>query len=104
MTSELKQWAEKRWAVVGFTHERAKEIIRDIESSCGKEIHRKIESKYELMTEFTDGTVLRHIRASENSRGHRFGKLWCDKSVNRDILNCVILPMYFGEQDDIIWL
>lgn len=104
MDNEMKQWLEKRWAVVGFTHERAKEIIEDIVSSCGKEVSRRMISRYMLRIEFTDGTVLQHIRASENARGNKIGKMWCDKSVNRDILNCVILPMYFGEQNDIVWL
>lgn len=104
MDDKLKQWADQRWAVVGFTHERAKEIIDEIVSSCGKEISRKIINKYELRIEFADGTTLRHIRASENSRGNKFGKMWCDKDIDRDILYCVIMPMYYGNRDDIIWL
>lgn len=104
MDDKLNQWREKSWAVVGFTHERAKEIIDEIASSCGKEISKKIISKNELRIEFTDGTILRHLRASENSRGFRIGKMWCDKDINRDILHCIVMPMYLGNRDDIIWL
>lgn len=107
MDNEQNQWMQrmqKRWAVVGFTHERAKEIIDEIVSSCGKEISRKLICMNEIRIEFTDGTVLRHIRASNNARGHKFGKMWCDKNINRDIFDSVIMPIYFGERDDIVWL
>lgn len=104
MDDKMRQWLEKRWAVVGFTHERAKEIIEDIVSSCGKEVSRRMISSYTLRIEFTDGTVLQHIRASENARGNKIGKMWCDKDINKDILHEVIMPIYFGDRDDIIWL
>lgn len=104
MDDKMRQWLEKRWAVVGFTHKREKEIIEDIVSSCGKEVSRRMISSYTLRIEFTDGTVLQHIRASENARGNKIGKMWCDKDINRDILHKVIMPIYFGDRDDIIWL
>lgn len=104
MDDKVNQWAEKRWAVVGFTHERAKEIIDEIVSSCGKEISRRFICKNDIRIEFTDGTMLRHIRASDSSRGNKFSKMWCDKDINRDILYCVIMPNYFGGRDDIVWL
>ena len=104
MNDKMRQYVEKRWAVVGFTHERAKEIIENITSSCDKEISRKIISRNEIRIEFNDGTILCHIRASENSRGHKFGRMWCDKDIDRDVLHCVIMPMYLGNRDEIIWL
>ncbi len=104
MDNKIKQLYEKRWAVVGFNHERARKIIEDIVSSCGKEVGRRIIGKGTLLIEFSDGTVLRHILASEYSRGYRIGKMWCDKDINREILHRVIMPMYFGNRDDIIWL
>lgn len=104
MDEEFNHLVSKRWAVVGFTHDRAKEIIEDIVSSCGKEVSRRMVSSQTLRIEFTDGTVLQHIRASENARGNKIGKMWCDKDINKDILYCVIMPIYFGDRDDIVWL
>lgn len=104
MFNRVAQFASKRWAVVGFTHDGAKEIIEDIVSSSGKEVSRRLISKNMLLIEFSDGTTLQHIRASENSRGYRIGRMWCDRDINKDILHCVIMPMYFGDRDDIVWL
>lgn len=104
MDENLKQFASNRWAVVGFTHERAIEIIEEIAASCGKEINRKMLTNNEIVIEFSDDTTLQHIRASESSIGYRIGKMWCDKNVNKDILYSVIRQMYFGKWDDIIWL
>lgn len=104
MGEKLKQWASNHWAVVGFTHERAIEIIEEIAASCGKEINRKILTKKEIIIIFADGTTLEHIEASELSIGRRIGKMWCDKDINKDILHHVIMPMFFGKWDDIIWL
>ena len=98
------KFAKNRWAVVGFDQDRAVQLIASIEESSGKEISRKIQSKNELRTEFTDGTLLRWFKASDSARGQRIGKMWCDKNINEDILRCMILPMYSGKREDIIWL
>ena len=93
-----------RWAVVGFDYDTAKQLIADIEESSGKEISRRIQTKHEIRTEFTDGTLLRWINVSDSARGQRFGKMWCDKNINKDIFRCIIMPMYFGEKEDIYWV
>lgn len=94
----------KKWVLVGFPHEIAREVMDDIESSCGKTVSRRIRSKYELRTEFTDGTILRHMRASDSIRGYKFDKMWCDKTIDEEYLHRVIIPMYSGKLADIIWL
>ena len=93
-----------RWAVVGFDYDTAKQLIASIEESSGKEMLRKMRTKNEMRTEFTDGTLLKWVKASESSRGQKFGKMWCDKNINEDIFKCVIMPMYFGKREDIIWI
>lgn len=100
----MKTWLEKRWAVVGFGYEKACQIISEIEQTCGKEISKQAYSRYEIRTYFSDGTQLMWVRASESSRGYKFGKMWCDKDINKRVLDCVILPCYFGKREDIIWL
>lgn len=96
--------AEKRWAVVGFDYDTAKQLIAIIEESSCKEVLRRVRSKLEMYTEFTDGTVLKWVKASESNRGQRFGKMWCDQYIDEDILKRTIMPMYFGKREDIIWL
>ena len=95
---------DNRWAVVGFDYGTARKIIADIEVSSGKEVLRRIYTKHEIRTEFTDGTLLKWVNASFSSRGQKFGKMWCDKNINEDVLKCIILPMYFGKREDIIWI
>lgn len=101
----INKFARDRWAVVGFDYYTAKQLITNIEESSGKEILRRVQSKNELFTEFTDGTLLRWIKASSNSiKGQKCGKMWCDKNINENIFKYVIMPMYFGKKEDIIWL
>lgn len=96
---------KKKWAVVGFDYNKAEALIIAIEhGATDKNILRRIRSKNELVTEFTDGTTLRWVRASENSRGRKFGKMWCDKNIDKNIFECVIMPMYFGKREDINWV
>lgn len=95
---------KKKWAVVGFDYDTAEQIINDIEASSDKEVLRRIRSRLEIRTEFTDGTSLRWVRASDSSRGCRIGKMWCDKNINEDIFRCVIEPLYLGKREDIVWV
>lgn len=104
MNEETKRLLEKRWAVVGFDCNTASQLMPKIELSCGKTVIRKIRSNSELRTEFSDGTILTWVRGTESSRGHRFGKMWCDKEIDKRIFDCVIMPHYFGEREDIIWI
>lgn len=74
-----------------------------IEKTCGKTVSKRIKSS-NLVTEFIDGTKLFWVSASESSKGFRFGKMWCDKKIDREIFDLVIMPSYFGNYEDIIWV
>ena len=100
----IYELAKNRWAVVGFDYDTARQIMTGIEESSGKEVSRRIQTKHEIRTEFTDGTLLRWVNASFSSKGQKIGKMWCDKNISEDVLKYVILPMYFGKREDIIWL
>lgn len=104
MDEEMKQRLGNKWAVVGFDYDSAFQLMSKIELSCGKNVSRKLHSKFELRTEFSDGTILTWVRASESSRGCKFGKMWCDKNIDKRVFDCVILPCYFGKREDIIWI
>lgn len=95
---------EKRWAVVGFDYDMAKALISAIEWSTNKDIVRRVQTKYELLTEFHDGTTLRWIKASDNTKGQRCDKMFCDKNIDENIFKHVIMPMYRGKKEDINWI
>ena len=95
---------DRRWAVVGFDYDRAAVIIDDIQAKCGKEVLRRVRNRLQQHVEFVDGTILEWVKASENSRGRKFGRMWCDKAINREVFNRIIRPCYYGSQEDIIWL
>ena len=99
-----KEAIDKKWYVVGFTRERAEEIILDIEKQSGKDVSRKVNSLTTIWTQFDDGTKAEWIRANDSIRGCRIGKMWCDKTIDKRILNEVIYPKYFGKKKDIVWL
>ena len=61
---DVYDFAKNRWAVVGFNYDRAKQIIDDIEESSGKDVLRRILTKHEIKTKFTDGTILKWVNAT----------------------------------------
>ena len=52
---------------------------------------------------FDDGVVLKWLPQRE-AHGIRFGKLYCDKHINTYFFDWVILPMYMGKKEDIVWI
>lgn len=102
--SGVNEFAEKRWAVVGFDYDMAEALITAIECSANKDILRRIQTRHELCTEFTDGTLLKWIKPSDSARGQKIGKMWCDKNIDKNIFETVILPIYFGNREDILWI
>lgn len=93
----------KRWAVVGFNYEQAGIIMSEIERNSGKTVSSKTMSRYSLQTAFADGTLLRWIPASDNARGHRFGKMWCDQNID-PITRRRVMSQYFGLPSEIVWV
>lgn len=103
--NRLNENFSKKWAVVGFDYEKAKILISAIEhSAIDKDILRRVQNKTTLLTEFTDGTSLSWVRASDSMRGRKFGKMWCDKNIDKDIFYNIIMPMYLGKKEDINWV
>lgn len=100
----VRNLTETKWAVVGFDYNTAKQLISDIEEFSGKDVLKRIHNKYELSTYFADGTVLRWVSARENIKGFKFAKMWCDKNVNEKVFERVIMSMYYGKREDIIWI
>lgn len=60
---------------------------------------------YEITVYFENGAYLRAFPPIENFRGFRFHRLWCDKDIDQDLLEQVILPMaHYMKYEDIIWI
>lgn len=95
---------EKRWMIAGLTFETACDLMCKIEETCGKEVLNRINGRNHMCTEFADGTILRWLPTTANCHGQRCGKMWCDKNIDRNIFKYVVLPMYFGKLEDIIWV
>lgn len=81
----------------------AAEMIERIECERRVAITFRRVHRYAVWTQFEDGITLRWISPVESARGNRVGKMWCDKTIDRDIFETVIRRCYMGRQEDIIW-
>lgn len=104
MENKMLECSKKRWVVITPNYYKAQNIIEDIEKSCGKIPSKKTLGNHKMVTEFTDGTILKWIYMPESLRAYKFGKMWCDESIDKEILDCIILPRYFGKYEEIIWV
>lgn len=97
---------ENQWAVVGFSHDQALKIMRNIEQEAGKVVIGRVRTRSSLHTLFDDGTILEWIpvTAATTRRGYKFGRMWCDSTLDKTTLNTVVYPLYFGNRDSVVWL
>lgn len=95
---------ENQWAVVGFSRDQALKIMRNIEQEAGKVVISRVRTRNSLHTLFDDGTILEWIPATTTCRGYKFGRMWCNSKLDETTLKAVVYPLYFGSQDDIVWL
>ena len=86
---------EHQWAVVGFSRDQALEIIRNIEQEAGKPVFSRVRTRNSLHTLFDDGTILEWIPAAAaiTRRGYKFGRMWCDNTLDTATLNEVVYPL-----------
>lgn len=95
------------WAIVGFDYDKASKLMKQIERTSNKNVVRsvgRIGDKECLVTEFSDGTTVRWINKETGTGGEPFGKMWCDETIDEDMFNTLIIPLYKGNTEDIIWL
>lgn len=97
---------ENQWAVVGFSRDQALEIMRNIEQEAGKPVFSRVRTRNSLHTLFDDGTILEWIPAAAavTRRGYKFGRMWCDSTLDTVTLHEVVYPLYFGNRDSVVWL
>lgn len=61
--------------------------------------------EYEIKLGFENGALLVAFPPLENFRGFRFHRLWCDKDIDQDYFEQMILPMaVYMKYEDIIWI
>ncbi len=41
---------------------------------------------------FTNGSIIKFVRASDNARGHKFHHILYDRNIDHRLLTCVVLP------------
>ena len=96
------------WAIFTTSNQKANKIINQIiDEQNIKNIKtiRGYKSKDWAEFYFEDGNCLRWIGHTGNFRGFRFHRLWCDKDINKNYFECVILPMAcYMKYEDIIWI
>lgn len=97
---------ENQWAVVGFSHDQALKIMQNIEQEAAKVVIGRVRSRNSLRTLFDDGTILEWIptAAAITRRGYKFGRMWCDSTLDTVTLHEVVYPLYFGNRDSVVWL
>lgn len=100
---EIDETYGRLWSVVTPDRNKARKIISEIEHGYGVKVNYKKDNRNELSVFFEDGVWLRWVRPTDNARGCRHGKLWCDKSVSYDDIELHILTKYYGKREDIVW-
>lgn len=93
-----------RWAVVTDSPSKAMVVMQRIENNYKHPIADRSQSKNAMSVTFCDGVVVRWARPIDNFHGFRIGKMWCDRMIDPDFLDKVIMPMYTGREDDIEWI
>ena len=96
------------WAIITKNKRKAINIIDSIKEEQKLQGNNWTKETYDgcrTTVYFENGFCLRVLLPIENFRGFRFHRLWCDKDVDKDYLECVILPMAcYMKYEDIVWI
>lgn len=96
------------WAIITRDKNKAETLMESIKEEQkleGNLCKWKLYREYEIKLGFENGVCLIAFPPIENFKGFRFHRLWCDKDINQDYLEQVILPMaVYMKYEDIIWI
>lgn len=96
------------WAVFTTDVKKANKIINQIideQNVKNIKIIRGYKSNNCAEIYFEDGNRVIWIGHTGNFKGFRFHRLWCDKDIDQNYLEQVILPMaVYMKYEDIIWI
>lgn len=96
------------WGVVTTDKQKANRAIAQVleeQNAKGNKVINAHQSKDWGEICFEDGHRIIWIGHLDNFKGFRFHRLWCDKDIDQDLLEQVILPMaVYMKYEDIIWI
>lgn len=105
---KLSANAHRCWTIFTTNSQKANKIINQIiDEQNIKNIKtiRRYKNKDWAEFYFEDGNCLRWIGHTDNFRGFRSHLLWCDKDINKNYFEYVIMPMvHYMKYEDIVWI
>ena len=91
----------KKYLVYGVTKERGFAFLENLIGEMKyKEIKQVKRNSHDFLVELANGDIYQVVSASQNSRGHKCDKAYVDRSVDLEILNCVIKPAILHSEAD----
>lgn len=85
--------ANKNVGIITNNYKKATDLFTQLEQEHLGKIVRFINSKERKELILDDNTFYKWVKPSDNSRGHRFRKVYIDKNITLDKLNNIILPI-----------
>ena len=96
------------WAIITKSKGKALSIIDSIKEEQKSQGNNWIKELYDgcrTTVYFENGFCIKAFPPTENFRGSRFHRLWCDINIDQDYFEQVILPMaVYMKYEDIIWI
>lgn len=89
----------EHWGVVCYGRDAQRLIQRVLDKY---RINAQHISRYQYL--FGQENILSWVPITESSRGHRIHKLFCTHGISMEFYHNVLLYMYLGREEDIIWL
>ena len=88
-----------RGTVWGYNIERARSKFLDIVEQykmIGIQPTKVVNSKYNVWAEFENGDRWNAVNASERQRGQKSSIAYIDTEIDKEIIDCIILPTTFA--------
>ena len=87
-----KEKERYRVGIATLTEETKEQLLTFLRYD--NDIEKITNSKYECRVYFKNGSLIRFMDTSGNTRGRRYHLLIVDKNISEDIMKCVILPCW----------
>lgn len=100
----ISEHAKRKCAILTSDEKKAYKLMRKIESEHNSDVVAFSYSPNVGYIAFEDGFYVRWLRPVESVRGYKFGTLYMDEQLDKDILRTTFGSSYFGEYKDIVWV
>lgn len=95
---------KQKWLIVSKDYHKAFDIFKQIEKEQTEQENFLLANNG-VDLYFKNELEVVWIMPSDNFRSLRFHRLWCDKDIDQDYLEQIILPMaVYMNYEDIIWI